>query len=290
MKTLFNSRPQARWAGLVVIALALPAYQCSSGALPGSPSPLNSVGGAARYRGTLTYTRVSGGFAVNPPRQNLDLSIVLGDTDQLSGRFDSEGSTGSLQGVIQGSLSAGTFTATLLVSTQVTGSGGASVCEGAGQVTGEFAGRDVTWRASDVIYDNCPGLVAQSQAEAQAISPVPGTNTGRANVVVTVLPSPSVQRGVCTSGSAGWPFTVVASETTGIDVQLDQTFTVEERNASGVPSRSVVETPFRSLSGGSQREYQVCAPSTGTYQAFFSGNDTRGNRVRFASPLVTLIP
>jgi hypothetical protein len=238
----------------------------------------------------LTYTRVAGGFAVEPAQQRLDLSIVLGATDQLSGRFEAEGSTGSLQGVVQGSLSAGSFTATLLVSTRATGTGGANLCEGFGQVSGEFAGREVTWRASDVTYGNCPGLVAQSEASAEAFSPVPGTYPGRANVVVTVLPSTAVARGACPAGPAGWPFAVVASETSGIDVQLDQMFTIEERSASGVPSRSLVETPFRSLTGGGQREYRVCAPAAGTYQAFFSGNDVRGNRVRFASPLITLQP
>jgi hypothetical protein len=291
MRTLLNTDVRSRWAAcLALLTLVAPAYHCSSGALPGSPTPLNSVGGAARYRGTLTYTRLSGGFLVEPPRQRLDLSMVLGASDQLSGRFEADGSTGSLQGVIQGTLSSGTFTATLLVSTQVTSASGARLCEGAGHVSGEFAGRDVTWRASDVTYDNCPGLVAQSEANAEAFSPVPGTYGARANVVVTVLPSASVARGSCASGSSGWPFTVVASETSGVEVQLDQTFTVEERSASGVPSRSVVETPFRSLAGGGQREYGVCAPSPGTYQAFFSGNDTRGNRVRFASPLITLLP
>jgi hypothetical protein len=290
MRTLLNTHGGSRWAAcLALLTLVAPAYHCSSGALPGSPTPLNSVGGAARYRGTLTYSRLSGGFVVEPPRQRLDLSMVLGATDQLSGRFEAEGSTGSLQGVIQGTLSSGTFTATLLVATQVTSPSGARLCEGAGQVSGEFAGRDVTWRASDVTYDNCPGLVAQSEADAEAFSPIPGTYGARANVAVTVLPSTSVTRRSC-AGSSGWPFTVVASETSGVDVQLDETFTVEERSASGVPTRSVVETPFRSLGGGGQREYGVCAPSAGTYQAFFSGNDARGNRVRFASPLITLVP
>ena len=274
-------------ACLVLLALAAPAYQCSRGALPGSPTPVGSVGGAARYRGTLTYTRVSGGFAIEPARQRLDLSIVLGAGDQLSGRFEAEGSTGSLQGAVQGTLSAGSFSATLLLSTQATAASGGRLCEGAAQVSGEFSGREVTWRASDVTYDNCPGLTAQSQADAEAISPVPGTYPGRANVAVTVLPSASVARSTCSSGSSGWPFTVVAAESGGIDVQLDATFTVEERSASGVPSRSVVETPFRTLGGGSQREYSVCAPSPGTYQAFFAGNDARGNRIRFASPLIT---
>jgi hypothetical protein len=291
MKTLLNLRPGGRWAAcLALFALVAPAYHCSRGALPGSPTSVSSVGGAARYRGTLTYSRLSGGFRVDPPQQRLDLSIVLGATDQLSGRFEAEGSSGSLQGVVQGSLSSGSFTATLLVSTQVTGSGGGQLCEGAGQVSGEFVGRDVTWRASDVTYDNCPGLVAQSEADAEAFSPVPGNYAGRANVVVSVRPSSSISRGTCSGGSQGWPFTVVALESGGVDVQLDQTFTVEERSASGVPSRSVIETPFRTLTGGGQREYQVCAPSAGTYQAFFAGNDARGNRVRFASPLITLLP
>ena len=277
-------------ACLALLALTAPAYQCSRGALPGSPTPVGSIGGAARYRGTLTYTRVNGGFAIEPPRQRLDLSIVLGAGDQLSGRFEADGSTGSLQGVVRGTLSAGSFSATLLLSTQATGAAGGRVCEGAAQVSGEFSGRDVTWRASEVMYDNCPGLTARSEADAEAISPVPAIYPGRATVAVTVLPSASIARSTCNSGSPGWPFTVVAAESGGIDVQLDSTFTVEEQSASGMPSRSVVETPFRTLAGGSQREYAVCAPSAGTYQAFFAGSDTRGNRVRFATPVITLVP
>ena len=285
-----NGQARSRWIALVVLlTVAGSGYHCSRGALPGSPSPLNAVGGAARYRGTLTYTRVSGGFEIAPPRPRLDLSFVLGGTDQLSGRFEAEGSTGSVQAVIDGTLSAGSFAGTLLVSTPVTSAGGTNVCEGAGQVSGRFSGRDVTWRASDITYDNCPGLVVRSDVEAEAFSPVPGTYAGRANVVVSVLPSTSVSRGTCASGAAGWSFTVVAAENAGIDVQLDDRFTVEERSATGVPTRSVVDTPFRSLAGGGQREYQVCAPAAGTYQAFFGGIDGRGNRVRFASPLVTLV-
>jgi hypothetical protein len=289
MKTMVNARQRKPWITcLALLVLVAPAYHCSQGALPGSPSPLNAVGGAARYRGTLTYTRLAGGFSIDPPRQQLDLSIVLGAGDQLSGRFEAAGSTGTLQGVMNGTLSSGSFTATLLVSTEAAGPGGQTLCEGSGQVIGAFAGRDVTWRASDVTYDNCPGLVARSEAEGAAYSPVPGTYAARANVVVSVLPSTVVQRGTCPGSAAGWPFTVAVSETSGIDVQIDSTFTIEERNASGAPSRSVVETPFRSLAGGGRREYQVCAPAAGTYQAFFAGTDTRGNRVRFASPLVRL--
>jgi len=46
--------------------------------------------------------------------------------------------------------------------------------------------------------------------------------------------------------------------------------------------------PFGTINGGTRRTYATCSPLAGTYQAFFSGTDARGNRVRVASPVVTL--
>jgi hypothetical protein len=218
------------------------------------------------------------------------MSIVLGAGDQLSGHFEAGETTGTLQASLDGSMSSGHFRGTLLVSTPAAAGGASSVCEGTGDVSGDFSGRDMVWSASEIVYHNCPGLVVGSQAQGYAVSPVPGSSRGAANVVVTVLPSTSVRAGGCAAGGSGWPFTVVAAENAGIDVRLDPTFMVEERPAAGLPTRSTVTTPFTALAGGARREYAVCATVPGTYQAFFSGVDARGNRVRFASPLVNLLP
>jgi hypothetical protein len=246
-------------------------------------------GGAARYDGTLTYRRLAGGFQIDTAPRRLDMSLVLGAGDQLSGRFEAGDTRGTINGALEGTMSAGRFAGTILVFTPASAAGASSVCEGSGRVSGDFSGRNVTWNAGDIVYDNCPGLLVGSNAQAVAISPVPGAFGGQANVVVSVLPSAVVPRGTCAAGP-GWPFTVVVSENAGIDVQLESTFVVEERPAAGAPTRSTVNTPFTALVGGARREYQVCAPNAGTYQAFFAGSDARGNRVRFASPLVTLIP
>jgi len=263
---------------------------CSPGALPGSPSPIGAVGGAARYDGTLTFQRVSGGFQLNAAARKLDLSIVLGTGDQLSGRFAAGDTTGTLLASLDGTMSSGHFQGTILVSTPATAGGATSICEGRGQVSGEFSGRNVSWTASDIRYDNCPGLLVGSQAQAIAVSPVPGAFGGGANVVVSVLPGANVREGRCPAGGSGWAFTVLVAENAGIDVRLDPAFAVEQRPATGPAIRTTFDTPFTVLAGGARREYEVCAPLAGTYQAFFSGTDARGNRVRFASPVVSLLP
>jgi hypothetical protein len=275
---------------VALAALAASAFGCSRGSLPGSPSPLGPVGGGARYDGTLTYTRLSGGFQIDTGTRRLDLSIVLGTGDELSGHFQAGDTNGSLQALLDGTMSAGRFEGTILVTTPASAGSTSAVCEGAGRVSGDFSGRTVAWRASDIAYDNCPGLVVGSQAQGTATSPVPGTVNGRANVVVTVRPSTRVHAGVCPSGTSGWPFTVIVAENAGVSLTLDDTFIVEERPTAGSSTRTIVDTPFRPLAGGARREYEVCARSPGTYQAFFAGNDSRGNRVRFASPVVTLLP
>jgi hypothetical protein len=275
---------------LAALTLAMAAPACSRGSLPGSPSPIGPVGGGARYNGTLTYSRLSGGFQIDTSARRLDMSVVLGTGDQISGRFEAGETTGTLQGALDGTMSDGRFDGTILVATPASAGGATSTCEGTGRVSGQFSGRSVAWSASDIRYDNCPGLIVASQAQATAVSPVPGAFNGRANVVVTALPSAVVVAGACPGGGAGWPFTVSATENAGVDVRLDSTFIVEERAVGGALIRSTANTPFTTLAGGGRREYQVCAPSAGTYQAFFSGSDSRGNRVRFASPLVTLLP
>jgi hypothetical protein len=282
-----SSRPQL--AMLVAAGFSVAAAACSPGSLPGSPSPLSLVGGAARYDGTLVYRRLAGGFQIDTSARRLDMSIVLGSSDQLSGRFEAGETTGTLQASLDGTMSSGHFQGTILVSTPASAGGASSVCEGTGEVSGDFSGRDVVWSASEILYHNCPGLIVGSQAQGVAVSPVPGASRGEANVVVTVLPSTSVRPGGCATGGAGWPFTVVAAENAGVDVRLDATFTVEERTAAGA-TRSTVTTPFTALVGGTRREYAVCAAVPGTYQAFFSGIDARGRRVRFATPLVNLLP
>jgi len=276
-------------AGVVFVAMTAAAAGCSRGSLPGSPSPIGAAGGAARYDGTLTYRRLAGGFQIDTNPRRLDMSLVLGAGDQLSGRFEAGETRGTINGALEGTMSAGRFTGTILVFTPASAGGAASVCEGSGRVAGDFSGKNVTWSAADIVYDNCPGLLVGSNAQAIAISPVPGAFGNQANVVVSVLPSPVIARGTCGSG-AGWPFTVVVSENAGIDVQLENTFVVEERPVAGAPTRSTVNTPFTTLAGGARREYQACSPTAGTYQAFFAGSDARGNRVRFASPMVTLVP
>jgi hypothetical protein len=271
-----------------VAFIAVPA--CSRGALPGSPSPLGPIGGGARYNGSLVYSRIAGGFHIDTSPQRLDLSIVLGAGDELSGRFDAGDTAGTLQATLDGTMSAGTFHGTMLVSTPATAGDASSNCEGTGLVTGRFSGPAVTWNASQIQYENCRGLIVGSQAQASAVSPVPAPFGGRANVVVSVSPSTLIRAGACPAGGAGWPFTVLISEQAGIDVRLDASFVVEESTPDGTTTRYAVNAPFTTLSGGARREYQVCSPSAGTYQALFSGIDARGNRVRFASSLVTLVP
>lgn len=278
-------------AALVFVAAGLMTVPaCSRGALPGSPSPPGPIGGGARYNGTLVYSRIAGGFQIDTSPRRLDLSLVLGAGDELSGRFEAGDTDGTLQATLDGTMSNGTFHGTILVSVPATAGNASSTCEGTGLVTGHFSGPAVTWNASQIQYENCRGLIVGSQAQASAVSPVPAPFGGRANVVVSVMPSTLIRAGACPSGGAGWPFTVVVFENAGIDVRLDASFVVEESTAGGTLTRYDVSTPFTTLSGGARREYQVCSPSAGTYQAFFSGIDAGGHRVRFATSLVTLVP
>jgi hypothetical protein len=80
------------------------------------------------------------------------------------------------------------------------------------------------------------------------------------------------------------------AETAGIKVIFDDTFSIEERKGFGEISRTETDMPFSELQGASRRSYAVCSQTSGTYQAFFSGNDGSGNRIRVATPLVTMLP
>jgi hypothetical protein len=144
-------------------------------------------------------------------------------------------------------------------------------------------------------YDNCPGLNVTSAAQAVSVSPIPETQTAHANVTITVEPGTTIQPGAACAGtsatSKGWRFTVTVAETSGVSVTLDSTFIGEQRTpGSSVVSSTTLDTPFRTLDGGSRRTYDGCSPQSGTYQAFFSGVDATGTKVRFATPLVTLLP
>lgn len=281
------------WASarlFVAAAVLTGAAACSPGTLPGSPSPLAVGGGGGRYNGSITYRRLGGNYAISEVTQTLNLSLVVREDNQITGRFDSGNSSGSLTGILRGDLASGTFEATVLVLTPANQGAAAVTCEGRGQVTGTLSGRNLSWTSGSTTYDNCAGLSTTSLALAVAVSPVPGEFGGRASVVITVLGGPSVARGTCAAGVSGFPFTVEMKETSGIDVTFDSTFVAEERRGSGSVTSNTLDMPFTDLQGGNRRTYGACSPVAGTYQAFFSGSDANGNRVRVASPIVTMGP
>jgi hypothetical protein len=278
---------RTRAASFLAIALVAVAA-CSPGTLPGTPSALTVGGGGARYNGTITTRRIGGGYTINELSQALTLSLTVRGADQISGRIDSSGNTGTLTGTLTGNLAAGSFQATMLVSTSAQQGATPTTCDGRGTVTGTLSGVNLTMSSTSVTYDNCPGLTTSSQAQAVAVSPIPGATPNRANVVISILGGTSVAAGVCPSGIPGFPFTVEISETAGINVTLDPTFIAEERRGAGALSVNIIDMPFTDLPGGERRTYGVCSPVSGTYQAFLSGTDGAGNRIRAASPLVSL--
>jgi hypothetical protein len=278
-----------RHAWLVVLAGAGPA--CSPGTLPGSPSPVTIGGGGGQYNGTIVTRRVAGNYTLNELAQALSLSMVLREGAQLAGRFEAGESNGTLQGVVSGNLASGTFQATILISTAARlGGTTASACEGRGDITGTMSGRNLSWTGGTITYDNCPGLTVSSAAQAVAVSPIPGSPGNRANVVITIAGGPTVARGTCSGGGSGFPFTVEIVEMTGVLVTFDPTFMIEERRGFGAATVTTLDTPFSELEGGERRTYSVCSPVPGTYQAFFSGTDVNGNRIRVSSPIVVMGP
>jgi hypothetical protein len=264
------------------------ATACSPGTLPGTPSALTVGGGGARYNGTLTTRRIGGNYSISELAQALTLSLTVRGADQITGRIDAITNTGSLTGTLTGSLALGSFQATMLVSTTAQQGAATTTCEGRGDVSGTLSGLNLTLTSTSVTYDNCPGLTTSSQAQAVAISPIPGAPINRANVVISIIGGAHVARGTCAGGIPGYPFTVEIAETTGVDVTLDPTFVAEERRGGGGVSTSTQDMPFTDLPGGTRRTYDVCSPTTGTYQAFITGTDAGGTRIRTASPLVTL--
>jgi hypothetical protein len=264
------------------------ATACSPGTLPGTPSALTVGGGGARYNGTLTMRRVGGNYTISELAQALTLSLTVRGADQITGRIDALTNTGSLTGTLTGNLAVGSFQATMLVSTTAQQGAATTTCEGRGDVSGTLSGLNLTLTSTSVTYDNCPGLTTSSQAQAVAISPIPGAPINRANVVISIIGGTHIARGTCAGGIPGYPFTVEIAETTGINVTLDPTFVAEERRGGGGLSTSTQDMPFTDLPGGTRRTYDVCSPTTGTYQAFITGTDAGGTSIRTASPLVTL--
>ena len=274
---------------VVALVAVAAATGCSPGTLPGSPSPILVGGGGGRYNGSITYRRLAGSHAVAEGSQRLDVSLVLRDVNQITGRFESGESSGTVQGVLNGDMASGRFDATILVLTTARLGGSATTCEGRGQISGTLSGVNLSWTAGSISYDNCPGLTLSSQAQAVAVSPIPDVSGGRANLVITVLGGAVVRRGTCPDGTSGFTFTVEMAETAGVGVTFDATFRIEERQNSGVSSNEL-DMPFTSIAGGTRRSYAACRTSPGVYQAFFSGTDANGNRIRVGSPVITLGP
>jgi hypothetical protein len=272
------------------VVTAAAAAACSPGTLPGSPSPILVGGGGARYNGSITYRRLGGNYAISEAPQALNLSLSLRDVNQIVGRFETSESSGSVQGVLNGDMSKGTFDATVLVLTTARQGGTTTTCEGQGQIIGTLSGVNLSWTGGSIAYNNCPGLSLSSQAQAVAVSPIPDSFGGRANLVITVLGGAVVPRGTCPTGVVGFPFTVEMSETAGVNVTFDSRFRIEEQRNSGATTSSELDMPFSNITGGTRRSYGACSPVAGTYQAFFSGSDANGNRVRVASPVITLGP
>ena len=278
---------RTRAASFLTLAL-LAAAACSPGTLPGTPSELTVGGGGARYNGTITTRRVGGSYTINELAQALTLSLTLRGTDQISGRIDVAGNIGTLTGTLSGNLASGNFQATMLIPTSAQQGATSTICDGRGTVTGTLAGLNLTLTSSSVTYDNCPGLTTSAQAQAVAVSPIPGATPDRANVVISILGGTHVAAGICSAGIPGFPFTVEIAETAGINVTLDPTFVAEERHGSGALSVNALDMPFTDLPGGERRTYGVCSLVSGTYQAFISGTDGAGNRIHAASPLVSI--
>jgi hypothetical protein len=276
---------------LLPAVLIAGALGCSPGTLPGSPSPVLVGGGGARYNGSLTVRRVGGSYAITEAAQSFTLSLVMQSVEQITGRFDAGAGIGSLTGTLDGSLASGTFEATLLVNTPAQQGSTALTCEGRGSITGTLSGVNLSWSGSSITYDNCPGLTTSAQAQAVAVSPIPGTPgaaVDRANLVISIVGGTRVPPGPCLGGLTGFPFTVEMAEMAGIDLTFDSTFVVEERRNFGGVSTTTLDMPFTDLDGGSRRTYGACSLVPGTYQAFFTGTDANGNRIRVASPIVTL--
>lgn len=275
---------------IAFVVMAAAAAACSPGTLPGSPSPILVGGGGGKYNGSITYRRLGGNYTITEALQQLNLSLTLREVNQITGSFQTGDSSGTVQGVLTGDMSNGSFDVTMLIVTTARQGGTTSSCEGRGQATGILSGLNLTWTAGSIAYDNCPGLRISSQADAVAVSPIPDLSPTQASLVITVLGGATVRQSTCAAGVAGYPFIVEMSETAGVNVTFDSRFRIEERHGSAGVSSSELDMPFGTINGGTRRTYATCSPVAGTYQAFFSGTDGHGNRIRVASPVVTLAP
>ena len=269
--------------GLTWVPLALAIASCSPGTLPGSPTPF-TPGGGARYSGTMTIARVAGSQSFGTGQRPLDLSLVLGPMNQLTGQFAAGDAVGSLTAELSGSLTTGTFVGQILISLPVTQAGAAVTCDGIQDVEGTFSGGSVTFAASFPLgYRVCPGLLTTVSAAATAISPVPGAIGNRANVIVTVSPGTTIAEGTCESG-VGYGFTITLVETAGVAVTFDADYRLIQFDEPIVD----VSMPVTGIGGGGRRSFTVCRASAGLFQAVFRGRDDNGNTVLAASPVLTV--
>jgi hypothetical protein len=269
--------------GIVCAALAA-ASACSPGTLPGSPTPF-TPGGGGRYSGTMTIGRAAGP-PFNSGARPLDLSLVVGSGDQLSGQFTAGDAVGSVTATLNGSMSAGSFSGAILVSLPVTLGGAVVTCEGIQTVSGTLSGRDVSFAtppSSVMSFDNCSGLLTTVSAAGTATSPVPGSLGNRARLVASVVPGTNIPESTC-DGAPGYAFTVTLSELSGVAITFDDTYRVERLNQPPTD----VAMPLSSIEAGARRSIDVCSSSTGFYQAVFTGQDANGNGVVAASPVVTM--
>jgi hypothetical protein len=277
------SSSRRRHAILVLVCAAVAAAACSPGTLPGSPTPF-TPGGGGRYSGTMTIGRAAGP-PFNTSARPLDLSLVVGPSDQLSGQFTAGDATGSITATLSGTLSAGSFTGAILMSLPIA-QAGVSTCEGIQSVTGTFSGRDVTFALAPgtvMGFNNCSGLLATVTSAATATSPVPGSLGNKAHLVASVAPGTNIPEGSC-DGAPGYAFTVTLAELSGVAITFDDTYRVERFNQPP----TTLAMPLSEIAAGGRRTLSICSASTGFYQAVFTGHDANGNGVVAASPVVTM--
>ena len=174
----------------------------------------------------------------------------------------------------------------MLVSTSAQQGATPTTCEGRGQVTGTLSGVNLTLTSTSMTYDNCPGPDDQLAGAGGRRQPDSGSAGNRANVldldprrharrrrhVRERLPGFSVHRGDCRNRRH--------QRHARPDVRRRRA--PRHRCRVRQHARHAVYGP----AGGSRRTYGACSPVAGTYQAFFSGTDANGNRIRAASPLV----
>jgi len=228
----------------------------------------------------MTIARIAGSGSFNTGSRPLDLSLVLGPKDSLTGQFSAGDAVGSLTAQLTGSLTTGSFSGQILLSLPVD----SATCDGIQQVEGTFTGGNLAFATSvPLSYPNCSGLATTVGATASAISPVPGRSGNRANVIVTVSPGTTIPEGTCESG-AGFGFTIALEETSGVEAEFDPTYLLLQFDAPPAD----VSMPLSRLEAGARQSFTVCRASSGFFQAVFRGRDSNGNRSLALSPVLTL--